>query len=56
MHGKMKNRPGPFGSLATHLPSLNITALSYSFMILIQQHMLTGNVRKTKKYEMPIKR
>lgn len=48
MHGSTKNIPGPLGPPFLSLPSLNITALSYSCTTLKHAQILNGNVTTSR--------
>ena len=51
MHGMIKKIPGPFAPPGLSLPSLKITALSYSCTTLIQRKREAGRVTITSSMD-----
>ena len=51
MHGTMKKRPGPLALPDLSLPSLKMTALSYSCTTFTQPQIERGRVRITRMKE-----
>ena len=51
MHGMIKKIPGPFAPPGLSLPSLKITALSYSCTTLIQRKREAGRVTITSNMD-----
>ena len=55
-HGIMKNTPGPRAPPDRRRPSRKITALSYSWITLIQKNIEMGKVHTMRRMEMMVKK